>query len=120
MNRFGCSYCSQVTIAPLPSNLWPRVMGDPSAIANIIIGKYDDILPLNRQETISGRQGFALPRSTQCEWLGAGYAASYRVVDAMFAEAKRTALCIATDSTSVPVRGDGGGVSEISCTAVGP
>lgn len=99
--------CSPVVIASVPGSLWPRVMGDPSAIANIIVGKYGDILPLNRQETISRRQGFALPRSTQCEWIGSGYQASYRVVDAMFEHAKATAFCIATDSTSVPVRGDG-------------
>jgi transposase len=100
--------CSPIVIAPVPANLWPRVMGDPSAIANVIVSKYDDVLPLHRQEKISGRQGLALPRSTQGEWLGAAYEASYRVVDAMFEESKQRAFCIATDSTSVPVRADGG------------
>ncbi len=93
-----------VLISPVPDSLWPRVMADPSAIANVIVSKYDDILPLNRQETISLRQGFALPRSTQCEWLGAAYSVTHRVVDAMLAEARAKAFCIATDSTGVRVR----------------
>jgi hypothetical protein len=82
-----------IVIAPTPESLWPRVMADPSAIANVIMGKYGDVLPLNRQETISVRQGWALPRSTQCEWLGAAYDVCHRVVEAMLAEARARAFC---------------------------
>jgi transposase len=96
-----------VVIGTVPESLWPRVMADPSAIANVIVGKYGDVLPLNRQESISVRHGWALPRSTQCEWLSAAHAVCHRVVDAMLAEARARAFCIATDSTGVPVRGDG-------------
>jgi transposase len=96
-----------VIVAPLPDNIWPRTMADPSAIAHVIVSKYDDVLPLHRQERISLRNGFILPRSTQCGWLGAGYDVCYRVVDAMFAEAKALAFCIATDATSAPVRAPG-------------
>jgi transposase len=97
-----------VFIAPVPDSMWSRVMGDPSAVANIIVSKYGDVLPLNRQETISWRQGFALPRSTQCQWLRHGYEVTYRVVDAMLGEARARAFCIATDSTGVRVRASGG------------
>lgn len=93
-----------VLIAPLPESLWPRVMADPSAIADVILKKYADSLPLHRQETISERQGFVLPRSTQCGWLKAAYPMCEPIVSAMFDEAKRKAFCIATDSTSVSVR----------------
>lgn len=97
----------RVLIAPLPDWVWPRTMADPSAIANVIVSKYDDILPLHRQERISLRHGFHLPRSTQCGWLEAAFAVSYRIVDAMFEESKRTARCIATDATGAPVQGPG-------------
>jgi transposase len=70
-------------------------MADPSAITQIIVSKYDDVLPLNRQERISVRQGFALPRSTQCGWLKAAYGICFRIVDAMFDEARAKAFCIA-------------------------
>lgn len=96
-----------VLIAPLPGNLWPRTMADPSAIAHIVVSKYDDVLPLHRQERISLRNGFIVPRSTQCGWLGAAYDVYYRVVDAMFEEAKARAFCIATDATGAPVRAPG-------------
>jgi transposase len=96
-----------VLVAPLPGNLWPRTMADPSAIAHIVVSKYDDVLPLHRQERISHRNGFIVPRSTQCGWLGAAYDVYYRVVNAMFDEAKARAFCIATDATGAPVRAPG-------------
>ncbi|MBI3205863.1 MAG: IS66 family transposase [Myxococcales bacterium] len=98
---------SPVLIAPLPDSLWPNVMADPSAIAHVIISKYDDILPLHRQERISARDGFVLPRSTQCGWLSRAHAAVYRIVDAMFEDAKAHAFCMATDATGAPVRAAG-------------
>jgi transposase len=98
---------SAVIIAPLPDSVWPNVMADPSAIAHVIVSKYDDILPLHRQERISARDGFVLPRSTQCGWLGRAYQATYRIVDAMFTDAKARAFCIATDATGAPVRAAG-------------
>ena len=95
---------SPVVIAPLPDSVWPTVMADPSAIAHVIVSKYDDLLPLHRQERISARDGFVLPRSTQCGWLGRAHQVTYRIVDAMFADAKTHAYCIATDATGAPMR----------------
>ena len=97
-----------VLIAPLPPSVLPHVMADPSAIANVIVSKYDDVLPLNRQERISARHGFTLPRSTQCGWLTVAFTLLYRIVLAMFDEAKAQAFCIATDATGAPVQKTGG------------
>jgi transposase len=93
-----------IYIAPLPPGLLPNVMADPSAIANVAVSKYDDILPLYRQERISRRNGFALPRSTQAGWLTVAFSLLYRIVEAMFAESKAHAFCIATDATGAPVQ----------------
>lgn len=98
----------QILTANLPASLWPGYMADPSAIAAYIVSKYDDCLPLHRQERISARRGFMLPRSTVCGWLGGAHEALYRIVEAMFAEARSTAFCIAMDSTSAPVLARGG------------
>jgi hypothetical protein len=97
-----------VHIAPLPLSVLPHVMADPSAIANVIVSKYDDVLPLHRQERISARHGFTLPRSTQCGWLTVAFTLLYRIVLAMFDEAKAQAFCIATDATGAPVQKAGG------------
>ncbi len=95
---------SPVLVAPLPDSVWPGVMADPSAVTQIILSKYDDVLPLNRQERISLRQGLGLPRSTLCGWLKAAYGVCFRIVDAMFNEAREKAFCLATDATGAPVR----------------
>jgi len=99
----GVAVAKPVT-APLPESIWPSYMADPSVIAANIISKYDDILPLHRQEKITARNGFRIPRSTQCGWLGEANAVLYRIVDAMFIESKSQAFCIATDATGAPVR----------------
>jgi len=98
----------QVLIGELPESIWPSFMGDPSVIAHVAVSKYGDHLPLNRQPTISARQGFPLSKSTMCNWLGKGYDALYRIVDAMHCEALRFAFCIATDATGAPVKVPGG------------
>jgi transposase len=102
------SEATTVFIAPLPPSVLPHVMADPSAISNVIVSKYDDVLPLHRQERISARHGFALPRSTQCGWLAVAFTLLYRIVLAMFEEAKAQAFCIATDATGAPVQKTGG------------
>lgn len=92
-----------IAIAPLPAGVWPNVMGDPSAIAHVAMSKYGDLCPLNRQQSISARGGFSLPKSTQCGWLKEANAFCVPVVDAMFDDARRNAFVIATDATSASV-----------------
>lgn len=92
-----------VIIAPLPENLWPNFMADTSVIADVIVSKYEDCLPLNRQQTISARDRFVLPKSTQAGWLKAAHAFCAPVVEAMWREARERAFVIATDATGAPV-----------------
>jgi len=94
----------QILCAEIPGYFWPRSMADARAITQIILAKYDMCLPLHRQERVSPRCGFQLPRSTQCDWLSAAYGYTFRIVDAMMAEACQTAFCIGTDATGAPVR----------------
>jgi transposase len=56
-----------IVTGPLADAVWPRVMADPSAIAHAIVSKYDDLLPLNRQEKITAREGFKVPCSPMRE-----------------------------------------------------
>lgn len=97
----------KVVVAPLPPSLWPHFMADPSAVGRAIVAKYGDCLPLHRQEAISAREGFVIPRSTLCGWLDAAYAILHRIADAMLADARARAFCIATDATSAPMRAPG-------------
>jgi transposase len=71
--KYACSACREgVAIAPLPE----RVIGGgrPSAglLAQVLIGKFRDHLPLNRQVAIFARAGVDLPTSTLCDWVREG------------------------------------------------
>src|SRR5690606_5444261 len=78
--------------APLPPSVLPRVMADASAIANVIVSKYDDVLPLHRQERISARHDFPVPRSPHGGGLTEACSGLNRIVLALFAEAKSTSF----------------------------
>jgi transposase len=43
----------------------------PGLLAQVIVSKYFDHLPLHRQERIFARQGVELARSTTCDWMAA-------------------------------------------------
>ena len=57
-------------IAPLPTCLQERCLATPDLIAQVVVSKYADHLPLYRQEQIfSRRYGIEIPRQTLCRWV---------------------------------------------------
>lgn len=64
---------SSVVIAPLPARLIEKGLPGPGLLAHILISKYEDHLPLYRQEKMYWeRHGVALPRQSLAEWVEAG------------------------------------------------
>jgi len=60
-----------LVIAPLPNSLQERCIAAPGLLAQIIVAKFCDHLPLYRQEQIyRTRHGVILPRQTMARWLG--------------------------------------------------
>lgn len=58
-------------IAPLPESLQERCIAAPGLLAQIIVSKYCDHLPLYRQEQIyQTRHGVYLPRQSMARWIG--------------------------------------------------
>jgi transposase len=58
-------------IAPLPEKLQERCLAAPGLLAQIIVAKYCDHLPLYRQEQIYwSRHGVQLARQTMATWMG--------------------------------------------------
>jgi transposase len=58
-------------IAPLPESLQERCLAAPGLLAQILIAKYCDHLPLYRQEQIyRTRHGVELPRQSMARWVG--------------------------------------------------
>ncbi len=71
--RYACSKCKQgVITAELPADIQiiDRVRAGTGLLADIIVKKHCDHIPLNRQEQIFKRSGIELSRSTMCDWLG--------------------------------------------------
>ncbi|MGB7790762.1 MAG: transposase, partial [Terrimicrobiaceae bacterium] len=57
-------------IAALPPSLQERCIAAPGLLAQIIVSKYCDHLPLYRQEAILGnRHGVHLPRQSMARWM---------------------------------------------------
>ena len=58
-------------VAPLPESLLERSLAAPGLLAQILVSKYCDHLPLYRQESIYwSRHEVWLPRQTMAEWVG--------------------------------------------------
>lgn len=63
----GCGQC--IKTAALPKQPIPKSMASPGLLAHITVSKYQDALPLYRQETILRRIGVELPRATLANWM---------------------------------------------------
>ena len=71
-------------------------------LAQVLVAKYLDHLPLYRQEQIFGRAGLALRRSTLAQWVGACGQALQPLVDAL-KRALLTRTVLHADETPVPM-----------------
>jgi transposase len=93
-----------VLTADLPPRAIERGLAGPGLLAQVLVRKHADSLPLNRQESIFARDGIDLARSTMCEWVQACGELFGCVVDAMAVDSKQTAPYLAVDATGVLVQ----------------
>jgi transposase len=59
---------TQVLQAAPPELPIERGLAGPGLLADTIVRRWQDHLPLNRLERIYGREGLVLPRATVCDW----------------------------------------------------
>jgi transposase len=59
---------TEVLIAPPPELPIERGLAGPGLLADTVVKRFGDHLPLNRQEAIWAREGIELSRSTVCSW----------------------------------------------------
>ena len=70
--KYACRYCKDgVSSPPPPERPIARGIAGPGLIAQIVVSKFGDHLPLYRQEDIFVRHGLHLARSTLCDWVSA-------------------------------------------------
>ena len=68
--KWACSNCETLIQAPVPAQIIDKGIPTPGLLAQVLVAKYSDHLPLYRQEAIFGRSGYAIPRSTLAQWVG--------------------------------------------------
>ena len=66
----ACTCCEAFSQVPLPSRPVERGRPEPGLLAHVLIGKYCDHLPLDRQTKIFAREKVDLHRSTLTDWVG--------------------------------------------------
>ncbi|MFM2280677.1 MAG: hypothetical protein RLZZ444_2908, partial [Pseudomonadota bacterium] len=107
--RYGCRSCeSAVVQAPAPARIVEGGIPTEALIAQVLVAKYADHLPLYRQAQIYARQGIQLDRSTLADWVGraAWYLRPLR--DHVLERLRRSERLFA-DETSAPVLDPGRG-----------
>jgi transposase len=101
--KYACKACqANVIIADrLPEPIEKGLPG-PGLLAQVIVSKYADHLPLYRQERILAREGVAISRQTMCGWMARCAELLKPIYDAMV-KAVLKSKAIQTDDTPVDV-----------------
>ena len=81
--KWACAKCETLIQAPVPAQIIDKGIPTSGLLAQVLVAKYSDHLPLYRQETIFGRSGYAIPRSTLAQWVGVCGVQLQPLVDAL-------------------------------------
>jgi transposase len=98
--RYAC-HCT-VKTASKPAQPIEKSTAGANLLAQVIVSKYADHQPLNRQEKMFRRLGVSLPRQTLCDWMGK----CAELLNPLYERAKRLVLAskvVQTDDTPVKV-----------------
>ena len=68
--KYACRCCERVFQAPAPDLPIEKGRPGPGLIANVVVAKYCDGLPLYRQSVILAREGIDIDRVTLADWVG--------------------------------------------------
>jgi transposase len=81
--KWACAKCQTLIQAPVPAQIIDKGIPTSGLLAQVLVAKYSDHLPLYRQEAIFGRSGFAIPQSTLAQWVGVCGVALQPLADAL-------------------------------------
>jgi hypothetical protein len=94
--------------APAPARLIEGGLPTEATVAQVLVAKYADHLPLYRQAQIYARQGLELDRSTLADWVGRAAFLLRPVHERLLARLKQSTKLFA-DETTAPVLDPGRG-----------
>jgi transposase len=107
--RYGCRSCEGIVVqAPAPARLIEGGIPTEATVAQVLVSKYADHLPLYRQAQIYARQGVHLDRSTLADWVGRAAFLLRPVHERLLGHLKASTKLFA-DETTAPVLDPGRG-----------
>jgi len=84
--KWVCTQCETLVQAPVPAHIIDKGLPTTGLLAQVLVAKYADHLPLHRQEGIFARAGMSLSRSTLAQWVGVCGVELQPLVDALKAK----------------------------------
>src|SRR3954451_479947 len=107
--KYPCRSCEDgVLQAPTPARLIEGGLPTEATVAQVLVSKYADPLPLYRQAQIYARQGIELDRSTLADWVGHAAWHLRPLHERLLARLKQRPKLFA-DETTMPVLDPGRG-----------
>jgi transposase len=68
--KYACVCCQTIQAAPMPAQIIDKGIPAPGLLAQVVVAKHDDHLPLYRQSEIYARSGVHIARSSMAQWVG--------------------------------------------------
>jgi transposase len=87
--KWACAHCQTLVQAPVPAHVIDKGIPTAGLLAQVLVAKFLDHLPLYRQERIFEHAGLLIARSTLAQWVGECGAQLQPLVDALSAELLR-------------------------------
>lgn len=84
--KWVCNCCERLVQAPVPAHVINKGLPTAGLLAQVLVAKYLDHLPLYRQEAIFERAGMVIARSTLAQWVGECGVQLQPLVDALVVE----------------------------------
>ena len=111
--KYGCRACESVVVqAQAQARLIEGGLHTEATVAQVLVAKYADHLPLYRQAQIYARQGIELDRSTLADWVGHAAFLLRPIHQRLLAALKGSAKLFA-DETTAPVLDTGRGRTKL-------
>jgi transposase len=107
----GCVHQNKVITANMPNQPIDKGLAGPGLLADVLVKKYDDHLPLYRQSEILARHGIDISKQTLCDWV----MQCADILKPLVEEMKPDLLSspkLHTDDTVIPVLEEGRGSTK--------
>lgn len=109
--KWACAACRTLVQAPVPAAVIDKGIPTAALLAQVLVTKHADHVPLYRQEAIFGRAGLAIPRATLGAWVGQCGARLEPLAEALKAELLHCQVLHA-DETPVAMLAPGKGKTQ--------